>query len=251
MRERNFSNLSDCNIWLNIDKPIGYSSAKVVAIVKRITGARKVGHGGTLDPFASGVLPVALNKATKSSEQWMSATKKYFFHICWGEFRDSDDIEGNVTETSDLHPSNTEIISILPFFIGKQKQIPSRFSAIKINGQRAYELARKGIEFEVREREIEIFSIKLLSNSDEFAAFEIECSKGTYVRTLARNICEKISDNFLRREEKSLKICGYVSRLVRLSVGDFLYKKRITLDLLKLANSYAGAGCPLLQLSVC
>ena len=219
-------NLSTDNLWLNVDKPIGFSSAKVVAIIKRITGAKKVGHGGTLDPFATGILPVALNKATKTSELWMSARKKYFFRITFGEFRDTDDVEGKVEESSFARPTTAAIISALPFLCGKIKQIPSRFSAIKINGQRAYDLARKDVVFEMPPREIEIFSIKLISNCAEFCELEIECSKGTYVRSLARELCKKIS------------VCGYVSKLTRLQVGSFIYKNRISLDDLKLASIY-------------
>jgi tRNA pseudouridine55 synthase len=221
-------NLSLENTWLNINKPLGYSSAKVVAIVKKMTGAKKVGHGGTLDPLASGVLPVALNKATKTSEKLMNAKKKYFFRISFGEFRDTDDAEGKVIESSLVRPSTAEIISILPFFIGKIKQTPSRFSAIKINGKRAYELARKEVDFEMPPREVEIFSLKLISNCAEFAEFEIACSKGTYVRSLARDICKKTNS------------CGFVSKLIRLQVGKFLYEKGISLDVLKAITSYGG-----------
>ena len=215
------------NLWLNIDKPIGFSSAKAVAIVKRMTGAKKVGHGGTLDPFASGVLPIALNKATKTSEKLMNAPKKYFFRITFGEFRDTDDVEGKVIESSVARPSIVELISAIPFFIGKIEQTPSRFSAIKINGERAYNLAREGIEFEVPKRQVEIFSLKLIENNSEFAEFEITCSKGTYVRSLARDICKKVG------------VCGYVSKLTRLCVGSFSYEKRISLDALKTASNYA------------
>jgi tRNA pseudouridine55 synthase len=219
--------LSTQNLWLNIDKPIGFSSAKVVAIIKRFTKAKKVGHGGTLDPFASGVLPVALNKATKTSDSWMAARKKYAFQITWGEFRDTDDVEGKCTESSSKRPTTSEIISALIFFSGRVTQIPSRFSAIRINGKRAYELARQDIQFAMPPREIEIFSLKLISNTDEFCEIEIECSKGTYVRTLARDLATRLG------------VCGYVSKLTRLQVGKFLYEKRISLDELKLASIYA------------
>lgn len=221
-------NLSEENLWLNIDKPVGFSSAKVVAIVKKITGAKKVGHGGTLDPFACGVLPIAINKATKTSEHLMNARKKYFFRITWGEFRDTDDIEGEVEKSSLARPSTAKIISVLPFFIGKIFQTPSRFSAIKIDGKRAYELARRNVQFEMKKREIEIFSLKLISNSSDFAELEVECSKGTYIRSLAREIAMKLG------------VCGYVSKLLRLRVGKFFYEKRISLDELKLAATYGG-----------
>lgn len=214
-------NLREENCWLNIDKPLGYSSAKTVAIVKRMTGAKKVGHGGTLDPFATGILPIAINKATKTAEKLMSAKKKYHFQIQFGEFRDTDDVEGKVVESSEKRPTSDEIISILPFFIGEIEQTPSRFSAIKINGKRAYELARKDVEFEMPKRLVTIFSLKFISNNYQFAKFEIECSKGTYVRSLARDICKKLG------------VCGFVSQLIRLEVGPFLYDKRISLDALK------------------
>lgn len=217
------------NIWLNIDKPIGYSSAKVVAIVKKITGAKKVGHAGTLDPFASGILPIALNKATKTCQYICDARKKYYFHITWGEFRDTDDVEGVVMETSLRRPTIAEIISALPLFIGKISQVPSRFSAIKINGEKAYNLARKQINFEIKAREVTIFSAKLISNSAEFGEFEIECSKGTYVRSFARDLCNKIG------------VCGYVSKLTRLQVANFNYKNRISLAKLKSAVNYGGS----------
>lgn len=216
------------NLWLNINKPIGFSSAKVVAIVKRITGAKKVGHAGTLDPFASGVLPIALNKATKTCQYITDARKKYFFRITWGEFRDTDDVEGKVIESSLARPQTLEIISALPKFLGKINQTPSRFSAIKIDGKRAYELARNDVEFEIKEREVEIFSLKIISNNSEFSELEVECSKGTYVRSLARDICKQIN------------VCGYVSILTRLQVGNFFYEKGISLDLLKSVTTYGG-----------
>lgn len=224
----NLSLLSQKNLWLNINKPIGFSSAKVVAIVKRITKAKKVGHAGTLDPFASGVLPIALNKATKTCQYIVDECKKYSFRIVWGEFRDTDDVEGKVMQVSPDRPTTSAIISALPHFVGKIKQTPSRFSALKIDGRRAYELARQEIAFEIKQREVEIFSLRLISNCNDFADLEVECSKGTYVRSLARDICKKIS------------ACGYVSELTRLRVGKFLHEKTFSLDLLKLVTTYGG-----------
>lgn len=221
-------NLKFADLWLNIDKPAGISSARAVAIVKRITGAKKVGHGGTLDPLASGILPIALNKATKTSESLMNTRKKYSFCIAWGEFRDTDDAEGKVTQVSLARPTNNQIIAAIPLFIGAIKQTPSRFSAIKINGQRSYDLARKDLVFEMPSREVKIFSLKFISNCNEFAELEVECSKGTYIRSLARDICKKIG------------VCGHVSKLTRLKVGKFLYEKRISLDALKRFNTYGG-----------
>lgn len=175
-------NFATESYWLNIDKPIGSSSARAVAIVKRLVKAKKVGHGGTLDPFADGILPIAVNKATKTAEKMMAAHKKYRFRIKWGEFRDTDDVEGKVEESSEARPSTAQLVEILPQFVGKIQQVPSRFSAIKINGQRAYDLARKDVVFEMKSREVQVFSLKLISNCTEFCEIEIECSKGTYVR---------------------------------------------------------------------
>ncbi len=220
--------LKDQNIWININKPEGISSARVVAIVKRITKAKKVGHGGTLDPFASGVLPIALNKATKTAEKMMAARKKYHFGITFGEFRDTDDVEGKCTESTQSRPSAKDLISVLPKFIGKISQTPSRFSAIKINGKRAYNLARSEVEFEIPKREIEIFNLSLITFGSNYSEFEVECSKGTYVRSLARDICI------------ASKQCGFVSRLVRLRVGDFIYSNSISLDALKSSLTYAS-----------
>lgn len=220
--------LKEAATWINLDKPVGISSAKAVAIVKRITGAKKVGHGGTLDPIADGLLPIALNKATKTAEKLMSAQKKYFFRITFGEFRDTDDSEGIVIESSAARPQALDIISALPFFIGKISQTPSRFSAIKINGQRAYDLARQNVEFEVPAREIEIFSLKLITLNERFAELEAKCSKGTYIRSLARDLCKKMA------------VCGYVSKLTRLQVGKFSYNKRISLDALKAVHTYGA-----------
>jgi tRNA pseudouridine55 synthase len=214
-------NFTTQNYWINLEKPAGISSAKAVAIVKRLTRAKKVGHGGTLDPFADGILPIAVNRATKTAESMMQARKKYSFRIQWGEFRDSDDIEGKVEQSSTARPQTAEIIAILPQFMGKTKQTPSKFSAIKINGERAYNLAREGIAFEMKLREVEIFSLKLISNNQDFCEIEVACSKGTYVRTLARDIATKLG------------VCGFVSQLTRLEVGDFIYENKISLERLK------------------
>ncbi len=217
------TDFSTQNIWLNIDKPLGISSARVVAIVKRLTKAKKVGHGGTLDVMASGILPIALNKATKTSDAMMATHKKYSFQIAWGEFRDTDDSEGKIVETSQKRPKTSEIIAILPCFLGKITQTPSKFSALKINGERAYDLARKGVQFEMKSREITIFSLKITKNDENFANFEVKCSKGTYVRTLAHDISQKLG------------VCGYVSKLERTQVGDFDQSHKISLEKLKSA----------------
>lgn len=213
---------------LNLDKPSGISSAKVVAIVKGVTGAKKVGHCGTLDPFATGVLPIAVNKATKQSELVMGARKKYNFTIEFGENRNTEDIEGKITATSSQEPKLTDLISVMSQFVGRISQVPPRFSAISINGKRCYKRARAGEEFTILPREIEIYSFALLGFEKQFsfassepvfcAEFMVECSKGTYIRAISRDICAKLS------------LCGFVSKLRRTAVGDFTAQKSITLS---------------------
>ena len=209
------------NYWINLDKPKDISSAFAVKIIKKITKAKKVGHGGTLDTFARGVLPIAINKAPKQSSKIMDFTKKYYFTIIFGEFKDSDDITGKTIETNDKRISMAEFMVNIPNFLGKIKQQPSKFSAIKINGERSYNLARQGLEVEMPFREIEIYSIKVLGFYQDYCEMEIECSKGTYVRSLARDICKKNN------------ICGYVGALKRMNVGKFSIDKTISLDELK------------------
>ena len=209
------------NYWINLDKPKDISSAFAVKIIKKLTKAKKVGHGGTLDPFATGVLPIAINKCTKQSSKLMDFRKKYYFTIIFGEFRDSDDITGKVIEESKKRISSADFMKNIPNFIGKINQQPSKFSAIKINGEKCYDLARKGLDIEMPFREIEIYSIKVLKYCTNYCKMEIECSKGTYVRSLARDICKKNN------------ICGYVSELQRKNVGKFSIDKTISLDELK------------------
>ena len=209
------------NYWINLDKPKDISSAFAVKIIKKITKAKKVGHGGNLDPFATGVLPIAINKSTNQSSKIMDFTKKYYFTIIFGEFKDSDDITGKTIETNDKRISMAEFMVNIPNFLGKIKQQPSKFSAIKITGERSYNLARQGLEVEMPFREIEIYSIKVLGFYQDYCEMEIECSKGTYVRSLSRDICKKNN------------ICGYVGALKRMNVGKFSIDKTISLDELK------------------
>lgn len=207
--------------WLNIKKPYGCSSAKVVAIVKKITKSKKVGHAGTLDPLATGVLPIAINQATKTCQYFIDHNKKYYFEITWGEMRDTDDLEGKIIQTSLNRPKTSEIIKILPKFLGTIQQTPSKFSAIKINGQKAYEMARKNQEFTIKSRQIHISQINLIFNNKKKAGFEVSCSKGTYVRSLCRDIATQS------------QTCGYISKLKRINVGNFNIKNTISLDKLK------------------
>jgi tRNA pseudouridine55 synthase len=206
------------NYWINLYKPQGISSAKAVAIIKKFGKFAKVGHGGTLDPAAEGVLPIAINKATRTASSIESTRKKYFFTITWGEDRDTDDSEGKVIATNNLRPTTWQIVNSLASFCGKINQTPSKFSAIKVDGKRAYKLARANADFEMKSREITIYQIKLCQSLENSASFEVLCSKGTFVRTLARQLSDK------------MQVCGFVSKLVRLQVGNFDVADTISLQ---------------------
>jgi len=196
--------------WAVVDTPAGMTSTQVVGKLRWAFNAQKAGHAGTLDPLATGILPIAFGEATKTIPYIMDAEKVYRFTAKWGEARDTDDAEGEVTQTSDVRPSRDEILAALPAFAGVISQVPPKYSAIKVDGERAYDLARDGEEVELSPREVEIYEIELIEVPDEdHATFEIECSKGTYVRSLVRDLARKLGT------------FGHVSALRRLAVGPF------------------------------
>ncbi|QQS10633.1 MAG: tRNA pseudouridine(55) synthase TruB [Rhodospirillales bacterium] len=175
--------------WLNLDKPAGVSSAQAVARVRRLYGAAKAGHGGTLDPLATGVLPIALGEATKTVAWVMDGAKAYRFAIRWGVATATDDTEGEPTATSDVRPGADAIRAALPAFRGEIAQRPPSFSALKVGGRRAYALARAGETVELAVRQVRIDAISLVGTPDaDHAVIEIRCGKGTYVRSLARDL---------------------------------------------------------------
>ncbi|MEL0105454.1 MAG: tRNA pseudouridine(55) synthase TruB [Rhodospirillaceae bacterium] len=213
--------------WLVLDKPSGITSSKAVGRVKRLLDAAKVGHGGTLDPLATGVLPLAFGEATKTVSYVMDALKTYTFTLRWGEARDTDDSEGAVIETSDLRPDRAAIEAALPLFRGDIEQMPPQYSAIKVEGQRAYDLARRQetVKLAPRQVHIERFELIDMPNAD-FAVFEVRSGKGTYMRSLARDLARKLGT------------VGHISDLRRLSVGPFQAEDAISLDNLeKLGHS--------------
>lgn len=196
--------------WVILDKPKGMGSTDAVSKIKWLFNAEKAGHAGTLDPLASGMLPIALGEATKTVPYVMDGTKVYQFNVAWGEERNTDDLEGEVTKTSDKRPTKEEILAVLPEYVGVIMQTPPQFSAIKINGNRAYDLAREGEKIEIPAREVEIDSLELIDITPEgHAVFEIECGKGTYVRSLARDIGRKLG------------CYGYIAELRRIEVSPF------------------------------
>ena len=208
--------------WLVIDKPKGLTSNAVVGRVKRITNAAKVGHGGTLDPLATGLLPLALGEATKTVSYVMDGAKEYRFTIRWGEARTTDDAEGAVMEASDIRPAEAQILAILDDFIGDIEQVPPAFSAIKIKGERAYKLARADRPPEMKPRTIRIQALKLRDMPDaDHASFHVVSGKGAYMRALARDMA------------LALGTFGHISDLRRVAVGPFKEKDAISLDKLE------------------
>jgi tRNA pseudouridine55 synthase len=175
--------------WLVLDKPVGMTSTQAVGAVRRLFDARKAGHAGTLDPLATGVLPIALGEATKTVPYAVDGTKHYRFTVRWGAGTDTDDAEGRITATSELRPTRAAIEALLPRFTGSILQTPPAFSAIKVDGNRAYDLARAGEVVELEARLVQIDSLDLRDMPDaDTAIFEARCGKGTYVRALARDM---------------------------------------------------------------
>lgn len=200
----------DVSGWVVLDKPLGMTSTTAVAAVRRIFKAKKAGHAGTLDPLATGVLPIALGEATKTVPFVQDGRKIYRFTVRFGTETDTDDAEGKETARSDARPSREALEALLPSFTGTILQTPPQFSALKVDGERAYDLARAGESVELAPREIEIDAFRLLAMPDaDHAEFEVECGKGTYVRSLAHDIGRKLG------------CLGHVSVLRRTLVGDF------------------------------
>ena len=204
--------------WIFIDKPEGRTSFDVIRKIKKSLEVKKIGHSGTLDPLASGILGVAIGEATKSIP-FFSKRKEYKFEITFGESKDTDDISGVTIDSTELMPSLEQITNCLNQFIGTISQIPPNYSAVKVNGMRAYKLARKNINFELKEKKIEIYNLKCNGqiNPSTFS-FTVDCSSGTYVRSLARDIA------------KNMNTLGYISCLRRTKLGKIAEKDIILLD---------------------
>jgi tRNA pseudouridine55 synthase len=223
------------NGWLVVDKPSGISSAGVVARVLRELSAAKAGHGGTLDPLATGVLPVALGEATKTVSYVMNGEKTYRFSLRWGEARTTEDAEGEVTALSDVRPEPQEIEAALGDFVGEISQVPPNFSAIKVKGQRAYKLARDKNRFEIPPRLVTVRELKLLRILDrDHAEFEVICAKGFYIRSLARDLAARLGT------------LGHVARLRRTRAHPFTEDMAISLEKLVALRHSAAQLEPLL-----
>jgi len=223
--------------WLVLDKPEGMTSTQALGKVRRILNAEKAGHGGTLDPIATGVLPIAFGEATKTVSYAMDGAKTYRFTVRWGERTTTDDREGQVIDRSDVRPDAEAIRNALVPFLGEIWQVPPQFCALKVDGERAYDIAREGDAVDLAARLVRIDRFELVSMPDaDHAEFEVDCGKGTYVRSLARDIAE------------SLGTVGHVVTLRRLRVGRFTLEKAISLD--ELAAMEHGAAVERLLLPI-
>lgn len=238
--------------WVNLDKPQGLTSTQCIGRVRRVLSPAKIGHAGTLDPLATGILPLALGDATKVIPYVQDSDKTYSFTVQWGAATDTDDSEGEVIKTSDKRPTQAEIEAIIPNFIGEVEQIPPKYSAIKIDGQRAYDLARAGHDVDIKSRIVDIYELDLIScHSEEqrdeesdtqkpdptttlsnessaqddgpvnFSSFRVICGKGTYVRAIARDMAEKLGTY------------GHIIVLRREAVGFFDLDNAISLEKLE------------------
>ena len=208
----------DVNGWIVLDKGVGMTSTHAVALVKRGLSARKAGHAGTLDPLASGILPIALGEATKTVPFIMDGRKSYVFTVAWGAETNTDDAEGEVVARTDRLPSPAEIEALLPRFTGSIQQVPPRFSAIKIQGERAYDLARDGEVVELQPRVVEIDRLALVRHEGNRSVIEADCGKGTYVRAIARDL------------GRALGCLGHIAALRRTRVGPFSDADAVTVD---------------------
>lgn len=204
--------------WVVLDKPLGMTSTQAVAAVRRIFDAQKAGHAGTLDPLATGILAIAMGEATKTVPFVQDAAKIYRFTAQWGEARDTDDTEGKVTAQSDIRPTREAIEAVLPRFTGALSQVPPAYSAIKVDGERAYDLAREGQDVTLQARQVQVHEARLLAVEEDRAEFEILCGKGTYVRSWVRDIA------------LALGTVGHVAALRRTRLGGYREKDATPLE---------------------
>jgi tRNA pseudouridine55 synthase len=207
---------ADIHGWVVLDKPVGMTSTHAVSAVRRMLNAKKAGHAGTLDPLASGLLPLAFGEGTKTVPYVVDGEKAYAFTVTFGVETDTDDAEGRIVAKSEARPSEAAILAALPQFTGQVTQVPPRYSAIKVDGERAYDLARGGETVELEARTVEIHALSMVDFDGQSAKLEAECGKGTYVRAIARDL------------GRLLGCYGYVSALRRTRVGPFTEADSVT-----------------------
>jgi len=217
------------NGWLIVDKTSGITSTGVVNRVKYLLDARKAGHGGTLDPLATGLLPIAFGEATKTVSYVMEGAKTYRFTLRWGVETDTDDAEGDPVAENDFRPGGDAVEAVLSRFIGRIEQVPPKFSAVKINGARAYDLARASKDVPLKSRTIEIHELRVFATPDaDHTVFEARSGKGAYMRSLARDIARAVGG------------VGHIAALRRMAVGPFDEKDAISLDELESIGQIAA-----------
>ena len=225
--------------WINLYKPKNITSFQALKIIKKKFNFNKLGHAGTLDPIAEGILPIAIGKATKLIEYINQDFKKYIFTIDWGAQTTTDDNTGEIIKKSNLIPSKKDIESNIANFIGDLEQKPPKVSSVKINGTRAYKLVREKIDFKTKPKKVFVKELKLNSITSQTATFEIECGKGFYVRSLARDFAIKLGT------------FGHISGLKRTKVGNFVTSSSILLDdLVKIGNTQELINCVIPSISV-
>lgn len=220
--------------WLILDKPLGLTSIQAVGRIRRVYDPQKIGHGGTLDPLATGLLPIALGEATKTVPYVMDGRKAYRFTLRWGQATTTDDGEGAIVEESAVRPTEDEIRAVLPQFIGEIQQEPPIFSAIKVNGKRAYDMARAAQDFKLAARPVTIHRLELVSSANaeadaDHAIFDVGCGKGTYMRSLGRDL------------GRALGTCAFVTALRRTAVGPFTESHSISLESVEALGHSAAA----------
>ena len=209
--------------WIILDKPYGMGSTQAVGKLRWLYSAEKAGHAGTLDPLATGLLPIALGEATKTVPFVQGGGKRYSFDLEWGSATTTDDAEGEVAATSDVRPTEAEVLAALPAFTGTILQRPPAFSAIKVDGERAYDLARAGQVVDLAPRPVTIDELTLISHSPERSRFDMACEKGTYVRSLARDLAEALGTR------------GHVTMLRRTAVAGFTEADALTIETIEAA----------------
>ncbi len=226
----------DVSGWIVLDKPLGMTSTSAVGKIRWLFGAKKAGHAGTLDPLATGILPIALGEATKAVPAVQDGEKVYRFSIVWGTATSTDDREGHAVASSDVRASAEALAAVLPHFTGDILQVPPQFSAIKVDGERAYDIARDGEAVALAPRGVFVRTLTVLSHGAQESELEAVCGKGTYVRSLARDIARALGSE------------GHVGRLERRAVGGFSLDRAVSLEALEAAD-LAGRDAMLLPVA--
>lgn len=222
---------ADVSGWVVLDKPDDMTSTQAVSAVRRVFNAQKAGHAGTLDPLASGILPIALGEATKTVPWLVEARKTYEFTIKWGVSTDTQDREGKAIATSEVRPTPDAIRAALPDFIGEIQQVPPQFSAVKVDGERAYDIARSGEAVELEPRQVTVYEAELIgTEGGDLAHFRLRSGKGFYIRALVRDLAAKLGAE------------GHVWRLRRTAVGPFIEAESVTLDALQVLGQKDAAS---------